>query len=366
MNGRCQNDWVLTNTSSSKLAEAKYRATRSPFRTTGRRPRCPHWRCAGAPLRARTSAVFRRPSSRAVRAPSFPLVRMLQKRQHAVGDCLPGRLVAGDGEDHEEERELFAGQALAVGVGPDEVGGDIPEVVLDPSLRRRMGVREHFDGAREIGSGVFGVLTASHLVAPMEEPLVVSVGYTHEAGDGLQGQMTGDVDHEVTRAVTLGSPHDPVGLFAEVVLEPGQGPGREAPVSHLANPGVPRRVHTKQEVLGGVACRVRLVQPANEGGVGLYLLCPTPGDRRDIGVARDGPKPTIVVIRPDGTPGVPPDGLIAAQPRELSREDASASRSGSLRSEVGVDGLRGHHGGPPCSAARWRSTTEALILAGVN
>jgi hypothetical protein len=51
--------------------------------------------------------------------------------------------------------------------------------------------------------------------------LAIGVGNAHEAGDGLQGQMTGYVDHEVARSFLLGSPDDPVGPFAQIVLEAG-------------------------------------------------------------------------------------------------------------------------------------------------
>ena len=135
-----------SNTSSSKLAEAKYRPTRSPWRTNR-----PATSVSSSAVRWRTTAgeAQRRISSTAVAGPfgppSFPLVRMLQKRQHAVGDRLPGGLVAGDGEDHEEERELFAVQALAIGVGLDEPTGDVPEIVLDPRLGCRVRVGEHLD-----------------------------------------------------------------------------------------------------------------------------------------------------------------------------------------------------------------------------
>ena len=97
-----------------------------------------------------------------------------------------------------------------VGVGLDEPAGHVPEVVLEPRLGRGMGVGEHLDDAREVERGVLRILAARHLVAPVEELLAIAVGDAHEAGDGLQGQMTRHVDHEVARAVLLGRPHDPL------------------------------------------------------------------------------------------------------------------------------------------------------------
>ena len=140
---------------------------------------------------------------RPLEPPALPLVRMLQERQHAVGDRLPGGLVARHGQDHEEEGELLAAQALAVGVRLDEPAGDVPEIVGDPCLGRRMGVGEHLDDTRQVGVGVLRVLAARHLIAPVEELLAILVGDAHEARDGLQGQMAGDVHHEVARAFCL-------------------------------------------------------------------------------------------------------------------------------------------------------------------
>ena len=88
-----------------------------------------------------------------------------------MGDRLPGGLVAGDGENHEEKRELLAAQALTLGIGTDQPAGDIPEVDIDPGLGCRMGIGEHLDDARQVVAGVLRVLAARHLVAPVEELL---------------------------------------------------------------------------------------------------------------------------------------------------------------------------------------------------
>ena len=192
-----------------------------------------------------------------------------------------------------------------------------------------------------------GILAASHLIAPVEELLAIGVGDAHEAGDGLQGQMTGHVDHEVARAVMLGSPDDPVGSFAQVVLEAGQGARGEAPVSHPANSGVPGRVHAEQEVLGGFARGIGLIQPANEGGVGLHGPPETPGHRRDVGVAGERPKSGVAVSR-HGRLRIPPDGLVPAQPGEFVQGQMIGQQVGIAQIEASVDRRRGHDGGPPC------------------
>ena len=213
-----------------------------------------------------------------------------------MGDGLPGGLVAGDGQNHEEETELFACQAFALGVGADEPAGDISEIDIDPGLGGGMGVDEHVDGAREVAR-ILRVFAARHLIAPVEELLLVGVRNAHQAGDGLQRQMTRHVDHEVPRALPLGRPHDPVGLFAQVVLEASEGTRREASVSHTANPGVPGRVHAKEEILGRFAGRIGRVQPASEGRFGLHRPPRTPRDRSDIGVAGECPKAPVAVVR---------------------------------------------------------------------
>ena len=130
-----------------------------------------------------------------------------------MGDGLPRRIVAGHGEDHEEVGELLAAQSLAVGAWPDEPAGDVPEVLVHPRLGGGVGVGEHLDDAGEVGAGVLGILAARHLVAPAEELWPVVVGDAHEAGNGLQRQMAGHIEHEVARALPLRRPHDAMGTF---------------------------------------------------------------------------------------------------------------------------------------------------------
>ena len=263
-----------------------------------------------------------------------------------MGDRLPGGLVAGDGEDHEEEGKLLAAQELAVGVGLDEPAGDIPEVPLDPDLGQRVGVGEHLDDAREVGGGVLGVLAARHLVAPVEEPLAIGVGDAHEPGDGLQRQMTGDVDHEVARSLALGRPDDPLSSFAQLVLEACQGARREAAVSHPAYPGMAGWVHAQQEVLGGFARGVGLVEPADEGGIALHRPPRTPVDRRHISVTGDCPEPAVAVGA-GGALGIPSDRLVLAQPGEFVTGQMIGQQVGIAQIESIVDRRQGHDGRPP-------------------
>ena len=49
-----------------------------------------------------------------------PLVGVLDQRQHAVGDEVARRLVAGDREQQEEQVELQLGQAVAVDLGAEQ------------------------------------------------------------------------------------------------------------------------------------------------------------------------------------------------------------------------------------------------------
>ncbi len=148
--------------------------------------------------------------------------------------------------------------------------------------------------------------------------------------------MTGDVDHEVARAVALGSPDDPVRSFIKVVLEAGQGAGREAPVSHPANSGVPGRVHTEQEVLGGFTGGIGLIQPANKGRFGLDGPPRTPGHRGDVGVAGEDPKSAVAVPR-HGPLRIPPNGLIRAQPGEFVQGQMIGQQVGIAQIEASVD-----------------------------
>ena len=53
----------------------------------------------------------------AVLAQALPLVGVLEEREHAVRDRVARRLVAGDGEQHEEHVELELGEPLAVDLG---------------------------------------------------------------------------------------------------------------------------------------------------------------------------------------------------------------------------------------------------------
>ena len=298
-------------------------------------------------VRCRTTAgeAQRRISSTAVAGrsmpPALPLVRMLQKRQHAVGDRLPGGLVAGHGRIMKKKANSSLLRRWPSASGWTSRLVTSPRSSVDPRLGGRVGVGEHLDDARQVGAGVLRVLAARHLVAPVEELLAILVGDAHEAGDGLQGQMAGDVEHEVARALSLGRPDDPVRPFAQLVLEPGQGARGEAPVSHPAHPGVPGRVHAEQEVLGGLARGIGLVQPAHEGRVGLHRPLESPGDRRHVGVAGERPESGVAVgRRRTAADSTGPVDCRRSQANS-SRGRWSATRSGSLRSRRASTGVEG-------------------------
>ena len=52
-----------------------------------------------------------------VASEQVPLVGVLEERVHAVRDRVAGGLVAGDGEQQEEEVEVHVGQRVAVDLG---------------------------------------------------------------------------------------------------------------------------------------------------------------------------------------------------------------------------------------------------------
>ena len=56
----------------------------------------------------------------AIGAYALELIRVLEERNHAVGDQVAGRLVAGDRQQEEEEVELEVAQPLAFDLGVDE------------------------------------------------------------------------------------------------------------------------------------------------------------------------------------------------------------------------------------------------------
>jgi len=279
---------------------------------------------------------------RAFVPPPLPLVRMLQEGQHAVGRGLSGRLVAGHREDHEEEGVLLTRQLLPVGVGLHEAAGDVTEIVVEPLLGGGVGVQEHLHDAGGVRGGVLRVLAPGHLVAPVEELLVVGVGDTHEAGDGLQGEVAGDVDDEVPRPGPSGLPHDPVGALPQVVLEAGECPRRETPVPHPADPRVPRRVHAQQQVLRALTARIGGVEATDERRVRLDRPPLAPGDRRHVLVAGDGPESAVAVVGVVGRLRIPPHRVVPAEPGELVERQPVGQQVGVTQIQVGVDGRRGH------------------------
>ena len=152
------------------------------------------------------SSVARR-QQRAVGEQSLPLVGVLEEGVHRPRDQVPRRLVAGHGEEQEEQLELELRELVAVDL---DVGEHAHEVVggVGLLLGEELGrVGEELDGrlagvVLAVGVGLeLGVFLADHPVGPVEHVVTVGLGYAEEIGDDLERELGGDVGDEVGLAL---------------------------------------------------------------------------------------------------------------------------------------------------------------------
>ena len=131
-----------------------------------------------------------RRQERAVVAEQFPLVGIVEEGGHPPRDQISGGLVAGHGEEEEEQLELHVGELLPVDV---HAGQHAHQVVvgigpLGGEQLGGVGVQLHGRLWRFLLAGlVLGILVADHPVGPVEHPVPVLVGHAEELGDDHQG-----------------------------------------------------------------------------------------------------------------------------------------------------------------------------------
>ncbi len=136
-----------------------------------------------------------------------------------MADGVAGGLVAGDGQQDEEEPELGLVERLPVDVGVHQRGDDVLAGILTLLLGHRVAVAE------DLGVGllrirrVVRVVGVHHRVRPVEQLLPIHLRHAEEVGDGQQRQVDGHVFDEVTAALLRGLGDDVAGGVVELLLE---------------------------------------------------------------------------------------------------------------------------------------------------
>ena len=210
-----------------------------------------------------------------------------------AGHQVAGGLVAGDGQQEEEQLQLQVGQLLPVEV-------DVVRTVIRSSCRsarllgvqlRGVGVQLHRGlGGLLGGDGELGVLAADHLVGPVEDPVTVSRGTPSSSAMTISGSSATTSVTKSARPASMTLVDDFVGGLVDPLLEPGDHPGGEALVDQPPVPGVQRRVHVEhhQLLLGQILGRK---VPDEDGLPGGREHLEVPVDGHAIVVPGHGPVP---------------------------------------------------------------------------
>ena len=140
-----------------------------------------------------SSAAVSRPLS----LEQLPLVGVFEERVHAVRHGIAGGLVARDGEQDHEERELDVVQGFAVDVGLDQPGDDVVGRATAALLGHVVGVAHQLG----VGGGIVRlevrIVGVHDRVGPVEQLLAIGLGHADQIGDGQQRQAHRDVVDEV-------------------------------------------------------------------------------------------------------------------------------------------------------------------------
>ena len=124
-----------------------------------------------------------------------PLVGVLEEGQHAARDEVAGRLVAGHGQQHEEQVDLELARAGRRRARPGQHAHQVCVGVEALLLGQLVGVGEQLHrglGRPSATDLVLRVLAADHPVGPVEDQVAVLLGHAHQVGDDLQGQLGRD------------------------------------------------------------------------------------------------------------------------------------------------------------------------------
>ncbi len=230
----------------------------------------------------------------------------------STGDAVAQGLVAGDGEQPEEVLELLDADAavaatvaatssrcamridmtsspgsarlrspsargIRVEVGHALAGARVghPAVCVGPGAQgeRRAGQVRAARRVEGRADGVVGVLPADDAVGPVEEQPAVLRGHPEHVGEREQRQVGGDVAGGVDLVRPGEHPvDDRARVAADLVLERCDGPRRERPGEHPAQPGVLGRVHVEHHpahvgevAVGGGVTDLRATEVRGEG-----------------------------------------------------------------------------------------------------
>ena len=131
---------------------------------------------------------------------SSPLIRILEQRKHGVGQQIAGCLIAGHGQQKEEQVELHVAQRLAVDFGSQKRAYDVIAGCLATFDRDLVGVHEQFGccvrgilGRRR----VFRVVAPDHAVRPLEQLDPVFLRNAHHLRNHLKRQLHRNVGDKV-------------------------------------------------------------------------------------------------------------------------------------------------------------------------
>ena len=263
---------------------------------------------------------------------------MIHEGQHAAGYGVAGGLVAGHGQEHEEQVELQCGEFAAVAAGLDELGDDVVDGARPLAGAEPVGVLEHLQlrllCGREAGAQV-GVVRADEQVRPPEELVAVLLRDPHQVGDDDERQLCRAQGDEVTLASGEGFVDDALARLLHCAHEGCCGARGEPAVDEGTQPGVFGRVHVEHhQPLGLQHALVGFAEQRQSFTGGEHLG--VAGDRDDVGVPGHGPE-AFGELRVR----VAVDGGLAAQPGEGRVGDAVFVGVGGEDVEVGERRGRG-------------------------
>ena len=282
---------------------------------------------------------------------------------------MPGGVVAGHGQQHQERRDLGVSQPVAVDLGLHERRHQVVARMLLAVLgelvgelrQRPQGAAEHLD--RLTVAEHLGVRCGDQRVRRLHDALAIGFGDTEHVGDRLQWQSLGDQLDEVTatRACRLGD--DLLRVGANAVLDPGHLSRRERRRHEAPELGVARRVHREErlrrlEHLGRRVTELDALARAEGRGVAR--------DSADVLVADDGPvMQSLLVAESEDVLGwlVAGDRHLVAKVFEIDVAGLGRQSPELERTEVGFATrvLRGGHAGNPISVGNSRLTRVDLV-----
>jgi hypothetical protein len=178
----------------------------------------------------------------------LPLLGVVKKCLHAVGDGVAGGLVPGDREQQEEHVELLVGQGAALELGAEQPGDDVLPRVGAVLGGQFVGVQVHLDrgDGAVFGRGLeLGVVESDEPVGEVEDLRSVRTGDAHQLAQREQRHLGGHVLDEVALALGQRRVHDLVGELAQARLQRADGAGSERALHDVAQVAVLGRVHVE-------------------------------------------------------------------------------------------------------------------------